>query len=104
MRLATFLPPDATAPRAGIIDEDRVTAFADETVSVLDLLNDPSPARATASQPTRPSWPLTGVPLLAPVPTPRAIFGIGLNYADHIAETGGEPPERPIVFMKLPSS
>ncbi len=51
-----------------------------------------------------PSWPLEEVTLLAPVPAPRAIFGIGLNYADHIAETGGERPERPLVFMKLPSS
>jgi acylpyruvate hydrolase len=42
--------------------------------------------------------------LLAPVPRPRAIFGIGLNYAAHARETGGELPERPIVFMKLPSS
>jgi acylpyruvate hydrolase len=81
-----------------------VTAFVDESVTTLDILTDPSPARAAAAQPTGPSWPLAEVTLLAPVPAPRAIFGIGLNYADHIAETGGEPPERPIVFMKLPSS
>ena len=42
--------------------------------------------------------------LLAPVPVPRAIFGIGLNYADHVREIGGETPERPLVFTKLPSS
>ena len=42
--------------------------------------------------------------LLAPVPRPRAIFGIGLNYAAHARETGKELPEAPIVFMKLPSS
>jgi 2-keto-4-pentenoate hydratase/2-oxohepta-3-ene-1,7-dioic acid hydratase in catechol pathway len=104
MRLATFLPPDATVPRAGTVEGDRVKAFADEAVTLLDLLADPSPARAAASQPAGPSWPLADVELLAPVPAPRAIFGIGLNYADHIAETGGERPERPIVFMKLPSS
>ena len=39
-----------------------------------------------------------------PVHTPRAIFGIGLNYAAHAHEQGKEPPETPIVFMKLPSS
>jgi 2-keto-4-pentenoate hydratase/2-oxohepta-3-ene-1,7-dioic acid hydratase in catechol pathway len=38
------------------------------------------------------------------VPRPRAIFGIGLNYAEHAAEQGQDPPERPIVFMKLPTS
>jgi 2-keto-4-pentenoate hydratase/2-oxohepta-3-ene-1,7-dioic acid hydratase in catechol pathway len=41
---------------------------------------------------------------MAPVPQPRAIFGIGLNYADHIAETGAPTPQEPLVFMKLPSS
>ena len=50
------------------------------------------------------SWPLSEVSLLAPVPQPRAIFGIGLNYADHVRETGGETPKQPLVFMKLPSS
>jgi acylpyruvate hydrolase len=104
MRLATFLPPAASTPRAGIVDGDDVTAFADESVTILDILGDPSPARAAAALPAGPSWPLAEVELLAPVRAPRAIFGIGLNYADHIAETGGEPPERPIVFMKLPSS
>ena len=108
MRLATFLPPGsagpAATPRAGVVEGDRVAAFAQENVTVLDILADPSPARAGSAQSLGPSWPLGEVELLAPVPAPRAIFGIGLNYADHIAETGGEPPERPIVFMKLPSS
>jgi 2-keto-4-pentenoate hydratase/2-oxohepta-3-ene-1,7-dioic acid hydratase in catechol pathway len=108
MRLATFLPPDpdnaSPAPRAGTVAEGHATAFADEGVTVLDILSAASPADAAAAQPQGPSWPLEEVALLAPVPAPRAIFGIGLNYADHIAETGGERPERPIVFMKLPSS
>ena len=38
------------------------------------------------------------------MPRPRAIFGIGLNYAAHAAEQGRDLPEFPIVFMKLPSS
>ncbi|MBS1885250.1 MAG: fumarylacetoacetate hydrolase family protein [Actinobacteria bacterium] len=48
--------------------------------------------------------PPAAAELLAPVPRPRAIFGIGLNYADHAAETSERPPERPLVFMKPPSS
>jgi 2-keto-4-pentenoate hydratase/2-oxohepta-3-ene-1,7-dioic acid hydratase in catechol pathway len=38
------------------------------------------------------------------VPRPRAIFGIGLNYAAHAAEQGKDLPEFPMVFMKLPTS
>jgi 5-carboxymethyl-2-hydroxymuconate isomerase len=41
--------------------------------------------------------------LLAPV-TPGKIVAIGLNYLDHIRESGAEPPARPLVFAKFPSS
>ena len=43
--------------------------------------------------------PLEGVRLLAPV-QPRKFLGIGLNYADHIAESGMEAPEFPVFFNK----
>jgi 2-keto-4-pentenoate hydratase/2-oxohepta-3-ene-1,7-dioic acid hydratase in catechol pathway len=36
--------------------------------------------------------------------TPRQIVAIGLNYHDHIRETGMDTPERPLVFAKFPSS
>lgn len=42
--------------------------------------------------------------LQAPVPRPRQVFGIGLNYADHAAESKLELPENPLVFTKFPSS
>jgi acylpyruvate hydrolase len=99
MRLATFLPPNGSSPRAGEVRADRVVAFAEERVTVLDRLCDPNGRAADG-----PSFALAEVTLLAPVPAPRAIFGIGMNYADHVAEMGATPPEAPIVFMKLPSS
>lgn len=46
---------------------------------------------------------LDSVKLLAPVPNPSKFFGIGLNYADHINETGRERPEYPLFFNKQPS-
>jgi len=97
MKLATYLPPGASEPVAGEVRGDEVVAFASGTV--LDRLasGDRSPAGGDAH-------PLAGVTLLAPVPQPRAIFGIGLNYAAHAAETGAELPEAPMVFLKLPSS
>lgn len=42
--------------------------------------------------------------LMAPVPRPAQIFGVGLNYADHAAEAGLDVPENPLVFTKFPSS
>jgi 2-keto-4-pentenoate hydratase/2-oxohepta-3-ene-1,7-dioic acid hydratase in catechol pathway len=99
MRLVTFLPPDGSMPRAGEVRGEQVVAFADERFTVLDRLGDVGAPVAEG-----PSFALSEVNLLAPVPKPRAIFGIGMNYADHVAELGATAPETPIVFMKLPSS
>lgn len=99
MRLVTFLLAAGAEPRAGLVEGERISALADPNVSVLDCLRDPALA-----QPGTESFALAEVSLLAPVPEPRAIFGIGMNYADHVAELGATAPEIPIVFMKLPSS
>jgi 2-keto-4-pentenoate hydratase/2-oxohepta-3-ene-1,7-dioic acid hydratase in catechol pathway len=42
--------------------------------------------------------------LSAPVPDPRQVFAIGLNYAPHAAEAGYDLPSEPMVFTKFPSS
>ena len=44
--------------------------------------------------------PVTDVTVLAPVPRPRKIFAVGLNYADHIAEAGLPLPVVPTIFAK----
>jgi 2-keto-4-pentenoate hydratase/2-oxohepta-3-ene-1,7-dioic acid hydratase in catechol pathway len=50
------------------------------------------------------------VQLLAPIPRPRKnIFGIGLNYVEHVAEssrtldTSKELPKQPVIFSKPPT-
>ena len=43
---------------------------------------------------------LDQIQLLAPVIKPGKVFGVGLNYADHIAETGRDKPEYPTFFNK----
>lgn len=106
MRLATFIPPGTSSPRSGEIRDGKAIAFADEALTVRDWL-----AARQGGPATGPAFELAAVKLLAPIPTPRAIFAIGLNYDDHIAEASsvagrGERarPESPIVFLKLPSS
>jgi 2-keto-4-pentenoate hydratase/2-oxohepta-3-ene-1,7-dioic acid hydratase in catechol pathway len=75
MKLCRF---DAGAgARHGIVDDDHVTD------------------RDNGSE----RYPLDEVRLLAPV-QPRKYLGIGLNYADHIAESGMEAPQYPVFFNK----
>jgi 2-keto-4-pentenoate hydratase/2-oxohepta-3-ene-1,7-dioic acid hydratase in catechol pathway len=57
------------------------------------------------------SMPLSNVKLLAPIPRPRKnIFGIGLNYVEHVAEssrtldTSKDLPKEPVIFSKPPTS
>lgn len=42
--------------------------------------------------------------LLPPVPDPRKILCIGLNYADHARESGATPPDEPVLFNKFPTA
>ena len=41
--------------------------------------------------------------LAAPVPRPRQVFALGLNYALHAREAGLDLPPMPLVFTKFPS-
>jgi acylpyruvate hydrolase len=97
MKLATFIAPGATDPQAGEVRGDEIVAFSQGTVLDRLAAGDRTPADG-------PSHPLRDVTLLAPVPRPPAIFCIGQNYAAHIAEMGSQPPEKPLVFLKLPNS
>jgi 2,4-diketo-3-deoxy-L-fuconate hydrolase len=45
----------------------------------------------------------TAQQLRSPVPAPAQVLGIGLNYRDHVAESGFTVPARPSVFTKFPS-
>ena len=55
--------------------------------------------------------PVQNVKLLAPIPRPRKnIFGIGLNYVEHVAEssrtldTAKDLPKQPVIFSKPPTT
>jgi 2-keto-4-pentenoate hydratase/2-oxohepta-3-ene-1,7-dioic acid hydratase in catechol pathway len=46
---------------------------------------------------------LADVRLAAPIARPGKFLAVGLNYADHVAESGVETPEFPTFFAKMPS-
>jgi 2-keto-4-pentenoate hydratase/2-oxohepta-3-ene-1,7-dioic acid hydratase in catechol pathway len=47
------------------------------------------------------AYSLGTVKLLAPIPKPRKLICVGLNYRDHAAETGSEIPNVPTIFNKF---
>ena len=48
--------------------------------------------------------PIAGVSLDPPIPKPRMIWAVGLNYRDHAAEAGRDVPTAPTLFVKSPGS
>jgi len=65
-----------------------------------DVLSPAGLAKLAAIDPA--SLPeVTGSPRIGPcVPRPVNYICIGLNYADHAAETGAKAPREPIIFLK----
>jgi len=105
MRLATIEVGGAPALAALAGDEVvNLTLAAPELPETMEeflALGDPGLERAqTAIESGDDRLARDQVTFLAPVGAPRKFFGVGLNYASHVAETTGEKPEFPTVFSK----
>ena len=59
------------------------------------------PAMEAVESGTLPVVELGDVKLAAPVPRPSKIICIGLNYLDHVLESGAEIPKAPLIFSKF---
>lgn len=103
MKLCTFTADGVT--RTGIVVDDTVVETG-VLGSMIDLIRDWD--RLKPELETRAASggavPLASVRLEAPVQRPGKIFAIGLNYADHIAESGLGTPERQVWFTKAQTS
>ena len=108
MKLVTF--SDAKGRRVGVVHGDGVVdlsrADADLPRDMIALIHEWPRVRSVVERAaTRAAdAPLKSVTLHAPVPRPGKIMAIGLNYADHVAESGMKTPEQQIWFSKMPSS
>lgn len=106
MRFVRYGAPGAERP--GVLDGDGVVHDLSPLTHDIDaqFLADADHVRRTSS--ALGSGELPDVPepgrLGPPVARPGKVVGIGLNYRDHAAETGVEPPTEPIVFLKASSS
>jgi 2-keto-4-pentenoate hydratase/2-oxohepta-3-ene-1,7-dioic acid hydratase in catechol pathway len=105
MRLATFTHQGTT--RVGVVADDAIidlAAAASELpreMCAFLAAGPPALAAARAAVAGRASrLPLASVHLEAPILRPQKFLAIGLNYADHVKETGRTAPDFPIFFNK----
>ena len=90
--------------RPGAVVGEELVDLSGVGASVEDLFaEDRLAAAAEVVAAGGPRQPLADVQLCAPV-RPRKFFAIGLNYADHVAESGQEVPRHLTVFYKAPTS
>ncbi|MEZ6013538.1 MAG: fumarylacetoacetate hydrolase family protein [Planctomycetota bacterium] len=69
--------------------------------AIATLVGDP--ARVARASDAGATLAADAVRLGPPVPHPRKVLCIGLNYRDHAAESGLPIPERPLLFSKFPT-
>jgi 2-keto-4-pentenoate hydratase/2-oxohepta-3-ene-1,7-dioic acid hydratase in catechol pathway len=75
--------------------------LSQEPVAVLERWDDVRAFAASADWSA--AGPLDERRLGPPVPCPRQVFAVALNYRPHAAEAGFVPPETPLVFTKFPT-
>lgn len=100
----------AFAATQGVALPDTMLGLIDAGRAGLDAVRD-CLDRAAGRFPAGTATALANVKLLAPIPRPRKnIFGIGLNYVEHVAEsaksldTSKDLPKQPVVFSKPPTT
>lgn len=104
MKLASFTHNGST--RIGVVEGDNIldlsTGDADLPTNMTEFLEmgDAGMEAAKAATSNSTAIPLGDVTLEAPVLRPGKIMAIGLNYADHVEESGVEMPEHQIWFSK----
>ena len=127
MKLLTYKSNDSE-PRLGFIHNNQVIDMEDfGEISNFPLPNDmlelidlgfeiiPEITEMIAETPENLfeeiSYEMNEITILAPIEKPRKnIFGIGLNYTEHVAEsartldTTGKLPQKPIIFSKPPTT
>ena len=103
MKLATFRRNTGPGELGAVIDGERIVPLGALARDMVDLIARWSALEGEARRLAGAgagALPLAEVRLLAPIPRPGKIMAIGLNYADHIAETGAQTPANQIWFSK----
>jgi len=127
MKLVTYRPTIEDDARLGVVHRDLIVDAEalgaahdmDMPDTMLGLIDTGAPGVATLKMlidtmgdlpPIHCSCPLVNAVICAPIPRPRKnIWGVGLNYTEHVAEsaraldTSAELPQKPVLFTKPPT-
>ena len=103
MKLATFKTADNLSPRVGVVQGDSVM-----DLSSVGVANDMKKlvkggvdvANLSARSVDAKTIPLAEANLMAPVMNPGKVLAIGLNYTDHVEESGMDTPKHQMWFNK----
>lgn len=104
MKLATFSHDGRS--RIGVVDGNEVvdlSAAAPDLPSEMVAFLEAGPDALAAAHDALakgPRLPLADVKLEAPIARPPKFLAVGLNYADHVAESGIDTPAHPTIFNK----
>ena len=109
MKLVTFTHSGST--RIGVVKDNAVVDLSEvapdlprEMVAFLEAGDAALDAARAASNAATPTLALDDVHLESPILRPPKILAVGLNYADHSAETGMDTPKVPMIFNKQSTS
>lgn len=100
MRIASFRRNGKIS--YGLLEGDELADLPELDPQLPPALNDALPMlRGYVPAGTPKTVRVPDVTLLPVIPNPQKIICIGVNYADHAAETGQAPPPYPTVFAKF---
>ena len=102
MKLARYKDADGT--HFGLIANDKIHRLPFDGSAQALIANWYTMQSSCAAALEGAGQTLSAVALLAPVPRPGKVFAIGLNYADHIEESGMDSPSEQIWFTKAVTS
>jgi ureidoglycolate lyase len=109
MKLATFIKE--STPELGVVQDSTIVSItraaprlASDMLALIGTWAKSKREVQRIASDAAHSFALKDVHLKAPIARPGKIMAIGLNYADHIAETGQPRPEKQIWFSKMTTS
>lgn len=105
MKLASFARNGVASFGAviddGIVDLQKRTSHA--TLKQFIASGELAAIRSSI-QASRPDHTLDGIRFLPTIPDPEKIICVGLNYHDHVIETGRQVTEKPTLFPRWPAT